>query len=132
MPFLNVNKKIWIIKDLEIPVIENTPMKEMKWFRDKVKWAAEREEKGDITQTEALSVDEEWWEKTCQVGLGKSMDDILESGISEPEFRDLMAEVYNFLATLGTIEKAKLYVLYDPEIQKKDNKPTETTQNSKS
>jgi hypothetical protein len=131
MPFLNVNKKIWIIKDLEIPVIENTPMKEMKWFRDKVKWAAEREEKGDITQTEALSVDEEWWEKTCQVGLGKSMDDILESGISEPEFRDLMAEVYNFLATLGTIEKAKLYVLYDPEIQKKDNKPTETTQNSK-
>jgi hypothetical protein len=131
MPFLNVNKKIWIIKDLEIPVIENTPMKEMKWFRDKVKWAAEREEKGDITQTEALSVDEEWWEKTCQVGLGKSMDDILESGISEPEFRDLMAEVYNFLATLGTIEKAKLYVLYDPEIQKKDNKPTETIQNSK-
>lgn len=131
MPFLNVNKKIWIIKDLEIPVIENTPMKEMKWFRDKVKWAAEREEKGDITQTEALSVDEEWWEKTCQVGLGKSMDDILESGISEPEFRDLMAEVYNFLATLGTIEKAKLYVLYDPEIQKKDSKPTETTQNSK-
>ena len=129
MPFLNVDKKVWIIKDLEIPVIENTPMKEMKWFRDKVKWAAEREEKGDITQTEALSVDEEWWEKTCQVGLGKSMDDILESGISEPEFRDLMAEVYNFLATLGTIEKAKLYVLYDPEIQKKDSKPTKTTQN---
>ena len=129
MPFFNVDKKVWIIKDLEIPVIENTPMKEMKWFRDKVKWAAEREEKGDITQTEALSVDEEWWEKTCQVGLGKSMDDILESGISEPEFRDLMAEVYNFLATLGTIEKAKLYVLYDPEIQKKDSKPTKTTQN---
>ena len=129
MPFLNVDKKVWIIKDLEIPVIENTPMKEMKWFRDKVKWAAEREEKGDITQTEALSVDEEWWEKTCQVGLGKSMDDILESGISEPEFRDLMAEVYNFLATLGTIEKAKLYVVYDPEIQKKDSKPTKTTQN---
>jgi len=131
MPFLNVDKKVWIINDLQIPVIENTPMKEMKWFRDKVKWAAEREEKGDITQTEALSVDEEWWEKTCQVGLGKSMDDILESGISEPEFRDLMAEVYNFLATLGTIEKAKLYVLYDPEIQKKGLKPTETTQNSK-
>ena len=131
MPFLDTNKKVWIIKDLEISVIENTPMKEMKWFREKVKWAAEREEKGDITQTEALSVDEEWWEKTCQVGLGKSMDDILESGISEPEFRDLMAEVYNFLATLGTIEKAKLYVLYDPEIQKKGLKPTETTQNSK-
>lgn len=130
MVFLDTNKKVWIIKDLEIPVIENTPMKEMKWFRDKVKWAADREEKGDITQSEALKVDEEWWEKTCQVGLGKSMDEILDSGVSEPEFRDLMAEVYNFLATLGTIDKAKLSVLYDPKILKKDLKPTETTQNS--
>ena len=129
MVFLNVDKKVWVIKEIEIPVIENTPMKEMKWFRDKVKWAAEREEKGDITQSEALAVDEEWWEKTCQVGLGKSMDEILDTGVSEPEFRDLMAEVYNFLATLGTIDKAKLSVLYDPKILKKDLKPTETTQN---
>jgi hypothetical protein len=128
--FLDIKKKAWIIKDLEIPVIENTPMKDMKWFREKVKWAAEREEKGDITQTQALEVDEEWWEKTCQVGLGKSMDDILDSGISEPDFRELMSEVYNFLATLGTIEKAKLYVLYDQEIQKKGSKLTKTTQNS--
>jgi hypothetical protein len=131
MVFLDVNKKVWIIKDLEIPVIEDTPMKDMKWFRDKVKWAAEREEKGDITQSEALQVDEEWWERTCQVGLGKSMDDILDTGISEPDFRDLMAEVYNFLATLGTIGKAKQYVLYDPEILKKEQKRTKTIQNSK-
>ena len=46
MVFLDVNKKVWIIKDLEIPVIEDIPMKDMKWFREKVKWAAEREEKG--------------------------------------------------------------------------------------
>ena len=131
MVFLDINKKVWIIKDLEIPVIEDTPMKEMKWFRDKVKWAAEREEKQDITQTEALEVDEEWWEKTCQVGLGKSMEDILDTGISEPDFRELMAEVYNFLATLGTIEKAKQYALYDPEILKKEQQLTKTTQNSK-
>jgi hypothetical protein len=131
MVFLDVDKKVWIIKDLEIPVIEDTPMKDMKWFRDKVKWAAEREEKGDITQSEALEVDEEWWDKTCQVGLGKSMDDILETGISEPDFRELMTEVYNFLAILGTIEKAKLSVLYDPEILKKGVKLTQTTQNSK-
>ena len=130
MVFLDVNKKVWIIKDLQIPVIEDTPMKDMKWFRDKVKWAAEREEKGDITQTQALEADEEWWEKTCQVGLGKSMDEILDTGVSEPEFRELMTEVYTFLATLGTIEKAKQFVLYDPEILKKDPKLTKTTQNS--
>ena len=129
MPFLNVNKKVWIIKDIEIPVIENIPMKDMKWFRDKVKWVAEREEKQDITQSQALSVDEEWWSKTCEIGLGKSMDDILDTGVSEPEFRELMAEVYNFLATLGTIEKAKQFVLYDQEILKKDPKLTQTTQN---
>ena len=103
MVFLNIDKKVWIINDIEIPVIENIPMKEMKWFREKVKWAAEREEKNDITQTEALAVDEEWWQKTCEIGLGKSMDDILDTGVSEPEFRELMAEVYNFLAILGTI-----------------------------
>ena len=131
MVFLNVDKKIWIINDLEIPVIENVSMKDMKWFRDKVKWAAEREEKGDITQSEALEVDEDWWEKTCQVGLGKSMDDILDSGISEPDFRELMAEVYNFLATLGTIERAKQFALYDQEIQKKDPKLLKTIRNSK-
>ena len=131
MPFLDVKNKVWVIKDLEIPVIENTPMKEMKWFRDKVKWAAEREEKNDITQKQALEVDEEWWEKSCQVGLGKSMDDILDTGISEPDFRELMAEVYNFLASLGTIERAKLFVLYDPEIIKRGKELTQTTQNSK-
>ena len=131
MVFLNVDKNIWIINDLEIPVIENVSMKDMKWFRDKVKWAAEREEKGDITQSEALEVDEDWWEKTCQVGLGKSMDDILDSGISEPDFRELMAEVYNFLATLGTIERAKQFALYDQEIQKKDPKLLKTIRNSK-
>ena len=130
MVFLDVNKKVWIIKDLEIPVIEDTPMKDMKWFRDKVKWAAEREEKQDITQTEALSVDEEWWERTCKVGLGKSMDEILDTGISEPDFRELMTEVYTFLSQLGTIEKAKQFVLYDPEILKRDPKLTKTTQNS--
>jgi len=132
MPFLDTNKKVWIINDLEIPVIENTPMKEMKWFRNKVKWAAEREEKGDIKQSEALEVDEEWWERTAQVGLGLTVDEILDTGISEPDFRELMAEVYNFLATLGTIERAKLSVLYDQEIQKKDTKLLKTTQNLES
>lgn len=131
MVFLDLNKKVWIIKDLEIPVIEDIPMKDMKWFREKVKWAAEREEQGDIKQSEALAADEEWWEKTCEVGLNKSVDDILDTGISEPDFRELMQEVYTFLSMSGTIEKAKQFVLYDPEILKKDPKLTKTTQNSK-
>ena len=128
--FLDTDKNVWIINDLEIPVIENVSMKDMKWFRDKVKWAAEREDKGDITQTQALAADDEWWSKTCEIGLGKSMDDILDTGITEPAFRELMAEVYTFLAIHGTIERAKLSALYEVEILKKDLKHTKTTQNS--
>ena len=131
MPFLDTDKKVWVIKDLEISVIENIPMKDMKWFRDKVKWVAEREEKGDIKQSDALKTDEEWWEKTATIGLGLTVDEIQDTGITEPDFRELMAEVYSFLATLGTIEKAKQSVLYDPEILKKGVKLLKTTQNSK-
>jgi hypothetical protein len=131
MVFLDIKKKAWIINDLEIPVIENVSMKDMKWFRDKVRWAAEREEKGDITQTEALKTDDEWWDKTASVGLGKSVDELLESGLTEPEFRELMAEVYSFLANCGTIERAKQFALYDPEILKREDKRIKTTQNSK-
>ena len=132
MVFLDTKKKVWVIKDLKVPVIEDVPMKEMKWFRDKIKWAAEREEKQDITTTQALETDEEWWEKTTEIGLGLTVDEVLDTGITESDFRELMAEVYSFLATLGTIEKAKLSVLYDPEILKKDPKLLGITQNSKS
>ena len=130
--FLDIKKKVWIIRDLTIPVTENVSMKDMVWFRDKVKWAAEREEKGDITQTQALAVDEEWWNRTCDVGLGVTMDTILDTGVTEPEFRELMAEVYTFLAIYGTIERAKQSALYDPEILKKEAKRSKTTQNSES
>ena len=126
--FLDIKKKVWIIRDLTIPVTENVSMKDMVWFRDKVKWAAEREEKGDITQTQALAVDDEWWTRTCDVGLGVTMDTILDTGVTEPEFRELMAEVYTFLAIYGTIERAKQSALYDPEILKKEAKRSKTTQ----
>ena len=120
--FLDVKDKIWKIKDLEIPVIENIPMKEMLWFREKIKWTSEQEEKGSLTTSEALKVDEEWWDNIAKVGLDTTIEKILDTGISESEFRELMAEVYNFLSQLGTIERAKQFVLYDPKIQKKDDK----------
>ncbi len=40
MVFLDTKKNVWVIKNLEVPVIEDVPMKEMKWFRDKIKWAS--------------------------------------------------------------------------------------------
>jgi len=127
--FLDTKKKTWIIRDLEIPVIENISMKDMKWFREKVKWAAEREQAGDISQAEALQVDEEWWDKVCDIGLDTTVDNILDTGVTEPEFRELMAEVYTFLSIYGTIERAKQSALYVVETKKKEGKLTKTTQN---
>jgi len=126
--FLDVNKKLWIVNGLEIPVIENIGRKDLKWFKDKSKWAAEREEKQDISPTEALKVDEEWCEKVCKIGLGLKVSELDDSGITDPDFRELMVEVYNFLSNYATIKRAKLSVLYDPETAKKDLKLLKTTQ----
>jgi len=120
--FLNLEKKAWVIKDLEIPVIEDVPMKDLLWFRNQSKEAEKLKNKEDATITEALEFDEIWWEKTCQIGLGKSMEEIIDTGISEKDFRSLMQEVYNFLIVFSTIEEAKQSGMYDQEIQKKENK----------
>ena len=131
MPFLDTNKKVWIIKDLEIPVIEDVPMKDLKWFKTKMVEAEDLAEQGKSGTKTEIDFENNWFDKVCQVGLGKTLEEIEDTGISQPKFRMLMAEVYTFLSSYGTIEEAKLSGLYDPEIQKKDNKPTKTTQNSK-
>lgn len=120
--FLNLEKKAWVIKDLEIPVIEDVPMKDLLWFRNQSKEGEKLKNKEDATITEALEFDEIWWEKTCQIGLGKSMEEIIDTGISEKDFRTLMQEVYNFLIVFSTIEEAKQSGIYDQEIQKKESK----------
>ena len=120
--FLNLKKKAWIIKDLEIPVIEDVPMKDLLWFRNQSKEGEKLKNKEDATITEALEFDEIWWEKTCQIGLGKSMEEIIDTGISEKDFRSLMQEVYNFLIVFSTIEEVKQSGMYDQEIQKKESK----------
>ena len=120
--FLNLKKKAWIIKDLEIPVIEDVPMKDLLWFRNQSKEGEKLKNKEDATITEALEFDEIWWEKTCQIGLGKSMEEIIDTGISEKDFRSLMQEVYNFLIVFSTIEEVKQSGMYDQETQKKESK----------
>ena len=122
MVYLNIEKKVWAIKDKEYKVIENIPMKDLKWFKDEYKTIIKKNDDGDLTQTEALEFDEKWWDKLCEIGLATTVDDILNSNCTEKEFRDLMAELYHFLSVISTIEEAKLSVLYAPKIQKKENK----------
>lgn len=114
--FLDVEKKVWNVGKLKIPVIENVPMKDLLWFRQKSKEIEDMKEKDKLTIKKGIELDEEWWNKTCQVGLGKTMEQVLESGISEPNFRMLMAEVFHFLQNYGSIDEAKRSGLYGQEI----------------
>jgi len=120
--FLNLEKKVWVIKDLEIPVIENVPMKDLLWFRNKSKEAEKLKSSEEATIADGLEFDEEWWEKTCELGLGKTMEEILDTGISEKQFRSLMQEVFNFLTVLCSIDEAKQSGIYDQETTKQENK----------
>jgi hypothetical protein len=129
--FLDTKEKVWKVGDLTIPVIEDVPMKDLVWFRNATKEIHKKQDSGELTQTEALEFDDIWWDKTCELGLGKSKEEIIDSGISERQFRNLMGEVFHFLTTFGNIEEAKQSGLYDPETQKKRQRDFETTLNSR-
>ena len=120
MPFLDLKKKKWIIKDLELPVIEDVPMKDLKWFKEKMIEADEMAKEGKQGTKEEVAFENEWFDNVCKIGLGSSLDEIENSGISTPDFRLLMAEVYTFLSICGTIEGAKQSGLYEVETPKKE------------
>jgi hypothetical protein len=121
--FLDLKKKVWLVKNIEIPVIEDVPMKDLDWFTDKMIEAEELEKKGKTGTKAEVEFETKWYEKVCEIGLGKTLDQIKDTGISRPDFRDLMAEVYVFLSTYGTIEKLEQLGSLGQETQKKDKKP---------
>lgn len=121
--YLDVDKKVWKIRSKEYPVIENIPMKNLKWFRQEYMNIIKKNEDGKLTQVQAMEFDETWWKKLCEIGLKSTMDDVLNSECTEREFRDFMAELYNFLSNLSTIDVAKQSGLYDQEIKTKESKP---------
>lgn len=120
MVFLDTKNKVWKIKDLEIPVIEDVPMKELNWFKNKMIEAEELGKKGKVGTKEEIAFENEWFDKVCVIGLGKSFKEIEDTGISLPAFRDLMAEVYSFLSVCGTIEGAMRSGLFDQGTSKKE------------
>lgn len=122
MVYLNIEKKVWAIKNKEYKVIESISMKDLKWFKSAYKDIVKKNEDGVLTQSDALQFDEEWWEKLCKVGLSSTVEDVQDSNCTEKQFREFMAELYHFLSIITTIEEAKLSVLYDPTIQKKEEK----------
>ena len=122
MVYLNIEKKVWVIGNKEYKVIENTSMKDLKWFKSAYKDIVKKNEDGTLTQSDALEFDEEWWNKLCKVGLNSTVEDVQDSNCTEKQFREFMAELYHFLSIITTIEEAKLSALYDPKIQKNEEK----------
>ena len=122
MVYLNIEKKAWVIGTKEFAVIENTSMKDLKWFKSAYKDIVKKNEDGLLTQSDALEFDEEWWDRLCKVGLKSTVEDVQDSNCTEKQFREFMAELYHFLSIITTIEEAKLSALYDPKIQKNEEK----------
>jgi hypothetical protein len=121
--YLDTVKKVWKIRTKEYKVLEDIPMKDLKWFKTEYKNVIKKNEDGKLTQVDALEFDEMWWKKLCEIGLHSTMDDVLESNCTEREFRDFMSELYNFLSNLSTIDAAKQSGLYDQGTETKDKKP---------
>lgn len=116
MQFLNTDKSKWIVKGIEIPVIENVPIPELMWFRQRLKEIDKIKESGSVP--DGIRFDEEWWDKVCKLGLGMETRDVQAiKGLNFNEFRELMAEVYSFLTVFCSVEGAKLSGYYDQKIQ---------------
>lgn len=120
MPFLDVDKKVWVIKDLKLPVIEDLPMTDLDWFTNKLIEAEAEANDGKTGTKEEIEFEESWFNKICELGLGKTKADIAATRISKPDFRALMAEVYAFLSICGTVEGAKQSGLYEVKIPNKE------------
>jgi len=115
--FLDIKNKIWKIGNKEFPVIENISNEKLKWFEETMEWASKVEGTNKITQEEAEKVDEEWWERLCNVALGTDVKTVMDSKCTEDDFRKFMAELWIFSSVEKTIEKSKQNPLYDPKVK---------------
>jgi len=129
MPFLDTKKQKWVIGKLELPIKENLPMGETKWFREQLKQKGALQVKGMLSDTEVALFENEWDDHVATIILGTTTKALEESGISDAQYREVLAEAYIFLKAFGTLEKAKQSGIYDQTILEPDTKPSQTSQN---
>jgi len=110
--FLDIDNKIWKIKDKKFSVIENISEADLKWFSDKME-LTEKVGRGEIemTQDEADKIDEEVREKLYKCGLGTDLKTI-RSILNEDE-GNLFGELYLFVTQSRTLENARKHPFYN-------------------
>jgi len=123
MPFMNVEKGIWVIGKLELPIKQNIPMSDTSWFRTQLKEKGDKQLKGTLGDTEVALFEMEWDEHVATIILGTTTKALEQSGISDAEFKEVLAEAYIFLKAFGTIEKAKQSGIYGQQTKEPDKKP---------
>ncbi len=114
--FLDINNKVWKVKDKEFSVIESCSDEELKWFDDVMALSIKNETTGDMSQSEADKLSDEWDERLCRLGLGTELKTIKEI-LTEKEQGELMGELAHFVRKLKTIENARQLSLYDLRLQ---------------
>jgi len=131
MTFLNLEKKAYIVGDVEFPVRENVLGSELKILRDMQKDIIAKDKSGKgFGEYDELDYEITLFETVSKVAFGKSYEELLNE-ISEPDARELLGEAYIFLTKLGTIARAKQLDNVLQDIQNKSKKLSKPTQNSK-
>jgi len=120
MTFLDTKKGKWIIGSLELPVRENIPMEETKWFRDNLKSKTKDLKDGKLTDMDVAQFENEWDDNVAKIILGTTTEELELSGISDAQYREVLAEAFTFLKAFGTIAKAKQSGIYDPQTEDKE------------
>ena len=116
-PFIDIENKVWKIKDKEFPVIENISESDLQWFSDKIE-LTEKVGAGKIemTQEEADKIDEEVREKLYKVGMNTGYKTI-QSYLTREEEGKLFGELFVFVRQIKTIENAIQHPMFNPSLQ---------------
>ena len=127
MTFLDADKGVFILGGKEYKPSENVKGIEIQQIRQLMSDA----EKADFTTENEIKWEKKIFGKSlelCFPGQGLTWDTLLEL-LSMAEAREFIAEVYSFLVSFGTIEKAKLSGVYSGKMKDSNEKQDNNSQN---
>ena len=127
MVFLDTSKGVFILNGIEFKPREDVKGKDIQEIRQLMSDA----EKAEFTTENELKWEKKIFGKSlelCFPGQDLTWDTLLDE-LSMAEAREFIAEVYSFLVSFGTIEKAKLSGVYSERTPGLNAEPDKRSQN---
>ena len=127
MTFLDASKGVFLLHGKEYKPREDVKGRDIQDIRQLMSDA----EKAEFTTENEIKWEKKIFGKSlelCFPDQGLTWDTLLDE-LSMAEAREFIAEVYTFLVSFGTIEKAKLSGVYSEKIQNSNVKQGKATQN---